>query len=301
MNKKNFFSLFIAISVIPAINMLAQQESALLKKKLEALLVNHSAKIGIGIIQIESGQTISLNNDHHYPMLSTYKFPLALCVLNSIDKKELILDQPIYIPKEDLHKNTWSPLMAEHPGELSFNLSLSEILEYTVSKSDNNTCDVLFKLVNGTKHVDHYIHSLGIQEIEIKATEYEMSKQWDMQYSNWVQPLAMCQLLQGFFKQKYVSPFSTDFLMQLMIKTSTGPDRIKGLLPKEMTVAHKTGTSNTDEKGITAAVNDVGIITLANGNHLALSVFISDTSEPIKDSEQLIAELSKIIVDSYSK
>ena len=68
-----------------------------------------------------------------------------------------------------------------------------------------------------------------------------------------------------------------------------------------MKVAHKTGTSDTNEKGITAAVNDVGIITLASGDHLALSIFISDTTESIGDSEKLIAALSKAIVDNYSQ
>jgi beta-lactamase class A len=302
MNKQILFFLFIAISIIPTITTFtfAQQDTIMLKKKLEALLANHSSKIGIGIIHIESGQSLSLNNDHHYPMQSVYKFPLALCVLNSIDKKKFTLHQSVHIRKEDLSKNTWSPLMVEHP-ELNFDLSISEILAYTISKSDNNTCDILFKLVNGTKEVNQYIHDLGIQEIAVNATEYEMSKQWKVQYSNWVQPLAMCKLLQGFFNQKYLSANNTDFLMQLMIATITGPDRIKGLLPKEMEVAHKTGTSNTNEKGVTAAVNDVGIITLTSGDHLALSIFISDTSESIEDSEKLIAVLSKVIVDSYSQ
>lgn len=300
MNKRILFLLFIAMEIIPAINTFAQQDTTLLKKKLEALLANHSAKIGVGIIHIESGQTLSLNNEYHYPMQSVFKFPLALYVLNLIDKKEFTLNQSVHIGKDDLHKNTWSPLMVEHP-DLNADLNLGEILEYTVSKSDNNACDVLFKLVKGTQAVDKYIHDLGTQEIAINATEYEMAKQWNVQYSNWVQPLTMCKLLKEFFNKNYLSSVNTDFLMKLMIQTVTGPNRLKGLLPKEMIVAHKTGTSDTNEKGITAAINDVGIITLVSGEHLALSIFISDTSESVAESEKLIATLSKAIVDHYSQ
>lgn len=50
----------------------------------------------------------------------------------------------------------------------------------------------------------------------------------------------------------------------LMTETPTGLQRIKGLLPDGTVVAHKTGTSRT-VGGVTAATNDVGLVTLPNG------------------------------------
>src|SRR4029077_21241217 len=51
----------------------------------------------------------------------------------------------------------------------------------------------------------------------------------------------------------------------------TAPPRLKGLLPPDTVVAHKTGTTDV-------VINDVGIITLptdsAIGGHLALAVFV---------------------------
>ncbi len=63
----------------------------------------------------------------------------------------------------------------------------------------------------------------------------------------------------------------------LMTETTTGTKRIKGLLPNGTVVAHKTGTSAT-VKGVTAATNDVGLVTLPNGRHLAIAVFVSDST-----------------------
>ena len=50
-----------------------------------------------------------------------------------------------------------------------------------------------------------------------------------------------------------------------MTETRAGTHRIKGLLPPEAQVAHKTGTSGT-EHGITSATNDIGLIQLPTGS-----------------------------------
>jgi hypothetical protein len=63
-----------------------------------------------------------------------------------------------------------------------------------------------------------------------------------------------------------------------MIDSTPGAKRFKGLLPARTIVAHKSGTSGT-QNGITAATNDIGIVTLPNGNHVAIAVFVSDSPE----------------------
>jgi beta-lactamase class A len=85
-----------------------------------------------------------------------------------------------------------------------------------------------------------------------------------------------------------------------MTESTTGPQRLKGLLPVGTNVAHKTGTSGT-EKGITAATNDIGIITLPNGKHLAIAVFVSDSPADEATREGTTAKIAKAVWDSLSK
>ena len=63
-----------------------------------------------------------------------------------------------------------------------------------------------------------------------------------------------------------------------------------------MTVAHKTGTSYTNQEGITAATNDVGIITLPDGSHLIISVFIKDAHADEATREAVIARIAAAAV-----
>jgi beta-lactamase class A len=64
-------------------------------------------------------------------------------------------------------------------------------------------------------------------------------------------------------------------------------------------VAHKPGTSDTNEQGVTAAVNDIGIVTLPNAKHFAISVFVSNSKENGETNEKIIADISKLTWDYF--
>ena len=83
--------------------------------------------------------------------------------------------------------------------------------------------------------------------------------------------------------------------------TRTGTARLKGQLPKTAIVAHKTGTSGTNDEGLTAAVNDIGIIFLPNGKHYFISVFISKSTEDDEINERIISDISKVTWDYFTK
>ena len=106
-----------------------------------------------------------------------------------------------------------------------------------------------------------------------------MASSWELQYTNWCKPAEMTVLLDMFYNGKILAKPTNDFLYKLMTETSTGPKRIKGLLPDGTVVAHKTGTSPTNAEGLSPATNDVGIITLPNGKHLAIAVFVCNSTD----------------------
>ncbi len=72
-------------------------------------------------------------------------------------------------------------------------------------------------------------------------------------------------------------------------------------MPKETIVANKTGWSGTNkETGITAAVNDIGIVFLPNGNYFVISVFVTDSQENFKTNAKIIADIAKATYDFYT-
>jgi beta-lactamase class A len=263
-----------------------------LRSDLNQLIGSFDAQVGVGVKHLESGDTLTINNSFQYPTQSVYKFPLALAILKEVDLGKLTIDQKINITKEDLHSNTWSPLAKEYPNG-NVDLTIEQLLSYTVSKSDNNTCDILFKILGGPNEVEKQMRNWGYFNIAIQTTEVEMHIGGDSaQQANWCQPFELIQMLEDFYLGKLISEKSTKILMRQMIETSTGEKRIKGLLPKKTITAHKTGSGNK-------VVNDVGIITLPDGTHLILSVFICNAKEEYEASEELVAKISKATYDFF--
>ncbi len=287
----------ILIVIILFLTLTCNAQLNTLRPTLTRYLKTKNATVGFAALNLETGDTLTIHNAIHYPMQSVFKFHLALAVLDQVDKGKLTLDQKILITPKDVAHELYSPLREKYPAG-NVQLSLSEIIGYTVSQSDNTGCDVLFRLLGGTAIVNDYIHQLGISEISIVANEEVMQGDWNVQFSNWTTPFATVRLLKKFYSENILSKTSSDFLWKTMVATTTGPMRIKGQLPTQTIVAHKTGFSGT-RNGITAATNDIGIITLPNGQHLALAVFVSNSAEVNETNERIIADLSKVVWDYY--
>jgi beta-lactamase class A len=295
MNKISFYGILLAL-LFPAC-LLGQVAS--LRSKMQLVVTGRQAVIGCYIAGWNADDTISINGDKHFPMQSVFKFPLAMAILNAVDKGKLQLQQEVFIPDSLLRAPTWSPIRDQYPkGNIS--LSLEKILGYTVTQSDNIGCDMLLGLIGGPKGLEAYIHEIGIYPIAISVTEADMHKTWDAQFNNWVTPKAMDALLRKFYTGEVLSKSSHDLLWKMMVATNTGTDRIKGQLPAGTTVAHKTGSSGTNKEGLTAAINDGGIVTLPNGRRFTISVFVSNSKESDTTNAGIIAALSKIAWDYFA-
>jgi beta-lactamase class A len=252
--------------------------------------------LGVFIKNMETGDTLSLNGYKPFVMQSSFKFPIAVAVFNQIENKGLSLEKKVRVNKSSLPKETWSPLRDTLTEEIS-EVSVRELLIYMVSHSDNIACDYLLDIIGGPSTVEKLIHRKGIQNIAIKYSETEMGRSWEAQYQNWVHPKAMTDLFIMLFQGKLLSPDHTKYLIKLMQETSTGGNRLKGLLPPTTVVAHRTGTSGKNKDGITAAVVDAGVLYLPNGQHVVISVFVTGSRKEVSETEAVIAKIGRAVWD----
>lgn len=288
--------LFIAVLVF-ACQAFSQNND--LRNEISSLLEGKRATVGVALI-VDGKDSLTVNNNFHYPTQSVYKFHLALAVLDYLDKNKLTLDHKILVKKSDLLPNTHSPLRDDYP-KGNIQLPIRTILEYTVAKSDNNGCDILFRFVGGTGVVDKYIRNLGMTDFAIAATEEEMHTTWDVQYTNWSTPYTAALVLEKFRTGNILPQHFHQFLWDTMANTTTGTNKIKALLPKGTIVAHKTGSSFRNADGLNAADNDIAIIQLPDGKQYSLVVFVADSMEDAATNAKMIADISKAVYNHLTK
>ncbi|MEG4207955.1 class A beta-lactamase [Microcoleus sp. Pol7_A1] len=267
-----------------------------LRDQIELISQVARGRVGVTATVLETGESVTLNGNQQFPMQSVYKFPIAMAVLAQVDRGKLKLDQKIRVEASDILQG--SRILDDSSQGMEF--SLAELLKYMVSESDGTSCDVLLKLLGEPRVVTEYLRGLGVNDIVVAHTEKELAQGTAVKYRNYATPDAAVVLLRAFHEGKGLSKSSQALLLQLMTETTTGPKRIKGLLPNGTVVAHKTGTSST-VNGVTAATNDVGIVTLPNGRHIAIAVFVSDSGANDAVREEVIAKVALAAWDEWSK
>ncbi len=184
----------------------------------------------------------------------------------------------LFIARDELNPDTWSPLRDRYPlGDKE--LSVLELLEYTLRQSDNNACDILFRRFGGPEAVDRCIRSLGFDCFAIAVTEEEMHTDPACCYANRSAPSEMALLLDRFVDR---APFATeyrDFIVRTMLACTTGTDRLPaGLANTEAVIGHKTGTNGVN--GSDSTTRDSCGCRTANGIRLPFSSAIRPRRRP---------------------
>lgn len=276
-------------------------QKAELKKKISKITNGKKATVVVSVLGIDF--PFKYNNENaekKLPMQSVFKFHIALAVLDLVDQGKLDLNQKIFIKKSELLPNTWSPIREKNP-EGNFEMPISELIEYTVAMSDNIGCDVLLRLIGGPKTVHNYLISKGVKDTQIVYNEEIMQSAWKNQYENFTTVKSATKLLKEFYEGKILSKKSTEFLLGVMYRTSTGLNKIVEQLPKSTKVAHKTGSSGHNDEGLIGAENDIAIITLPNGKTYAIAIFVIDSTESYDDTCKLISDVSIVVFENLSK
>lgn len=277
------------------------QTTDVLRQKIQHIVSSKNATVGISIVGPNAKDTLSFHGDGHFPLQSVFKFHIGVAMLSQVDKGKYSLNQKINIEKKDLLPDLYSPLRDKYPNGGA--LPLAEILEYTVAESDNVGCEVLLRLLGGAQAVEKYFLNHGLKDVSIKFNEEQQQGNWELQFQNWTTPKAANQVLAAFYynKAKLLSPKSHAFIWKVMRESKTGLKRLKGQLPQGTVVAHKTGSSGTNKAGLTAAVNDIGIVFLPNGKPLFISVLVTNSKENAEANEKIIANIAKVTWDYFVK
>ena len=280
------------LCTLTALTLRAQQHT--LESQIRQVTESIRAQVGVAVI-IDGKDTVTVNNDSRYPLMSVVKYPQSLAVAHFLHQHNRPLSTEVFIAKEALHPNTYSPLRDEYP-EGNLYLPISRLLEYTLQQSDNNACDILFEYIGGVSYAERYIRSLGTECLAISKTEEQMHQAPESCYENWSSPLEMARLTDMLFSKELFPSDYQNFIKETMLNCVIGENRLpQPLMNTTARIGHKTGTSGLNARGELAGINDVGFVILPDGRRYSIAVLIKDSKETMKATEKVIADISEIV------
>lgn len=267
-----------------------------LEKELTAIA--DSAKGDVGIALIYDGDTLTVNNDAIYPMMSVFKLHQAVALCRMFEENGTSLDSVMTLRRSELDPDTWSPMLKDHTGE-EISLPIRRLLEYTLIESDNNASNEMFVRLMSPAACDSVIAGIIPRgSFEIRFNEAEMQTDHSRAYSNRTSPLGAAILIDRLFTDTLVGKSYQDFIKSALLRCQTGPDKISAALSETegITIGHKTGSGYRDENGRLAASNDVAFISLPDGRHYALAVFVKDFDGTDAEAAATIARISAAVI-----
>lgn len=267
-----------------------------LEKELTAIA--DSAKGEIGIALIYDGDTLTVNNDAIYPMMSVFKLHQAVALCRMFEENGTSLDSVMTLRRSELDPDTWSPMLKDHSGE-EISLPMRRLLEYTLIESDNNASNEMFVRLMSPAACDSVIAGIIPRgSFEIRFNEAEMQDDHSRAYSNRTSPLGAAILIDRLFTDTLVGKSYQDFIKSALLRCQTGPDKISAALSETegITIGHKTGSGYRDENGRLTASNDVAFVTLPDGRHYSLAVFVKDFDGTDAEAAAIIARISAAVI-----
>lgn len=267
-----------------------------LEKELTAIA--DSAKGDVGIALIYDGDTMTVNNDAIYPMMSVFKLHQAVALCRMFEENGTSLDSVMTLRRSELDPDTWSPMLKDHTGE-EISLPMRRLLEYTLIESDNNASNEMFVRLMSPAACDSVIAGIIPRgSFEIRFNEAEMQNDHSRAYSNRTSPLGAAILIDRVFTDTLVGKDYQDFIKSALMRCQTGPDKISAALSETegITIGHKTGSGYRDENGRLAASNDVAFVTLPDGRHYSLAVFVKDFDGTDAEAAATIARISAAVI-----
>jgi beta-lactamase class A len=275
-------------------------------------------EVGVYAIHLEKGITVSVNANDAFPMASTFKVAVAGAALAQVDAGHLALNG--LIPVEAADKVSSEGIAEIFPFD-GVSVSIRNLIDTMLVRSDNTATDVLMRALGGPERVMTWVTGLGVQHMQIDGdTKHiiarffgrslppgmsidqaiaanpallRMSEQPNQEFDDdprdTVAPEAMADLLSQIVEGHALSSSSTEIILDAMKRDSTGRNRLRAMLPPNTVVADKTGT-------IGGTVNDVGLVELPNGlGRVVIAVYIKKSGSDQR--EKVIAQIGRCIYD----
>lgn len=273
----------------------AQHEARVgeLRDSLQCVADGCAGELGIAVLT-DCGDTIVVNNEAKYPLMSVFKLHQAMALCSEFGRRGLSVDSVVSIARGELNPDTWSPMLKDYKGD-TINIAVRELMRYTLMQSDNNASNYMFEHLQPVAAADSFTATIAPRgSFRLRYTEAEMWSDHSLAYENRTSPLGAAIVMDRLFADSIAG---ADFIRSTLLECRTGTDRIVAPLAgiDGVAVAHKTGSGFRAPDGTLAAHNDVGRVMLPGGRYYTLAVFVKDFHGSESEAAAVIARVSAVV------
>jgi len=247
-------------------------------------------RLGVAVLDTATGRTVGQRLDERFPMCSTFKWLVASLVLQRVDAGQEQLERRIRFGADALLSN--SSITEKHVGDEG--MTVGELCEAAVTVSDNAAANLLLKSVGGPAAITRHARGLGDTMTRLDRIEPALNESRPGDPRDTTTPRAMSVALRSALLGNALSPAGRAQLMQWMVATKTGGERLRAGMPAAWRVGDKTGT------GSRGSTNDVAIVMPPNRAALIVVAYLTQTTASMDRRNAALADVGRAVAASIA-
>lgn len=247
-----------------------------LREKLNDYLKTVDATKGVYFEYLPTGVSIGINEKEPFYFASLLKIPVVMAVYKKIEKGPLKISDKITVKEEHLNKN-YGDLYKRGFG---YQLSISELFDYTLVNSDNTANHVLNSLLTQADILEVFA-ALDIPAELLNNQPVVTTKN----YSS---------ILRSLYLSSYLDKASSNDILDRLTKSDFN-EQLDAGVPDQIKVAHKIGF--VEEPNTKVQIHsDCGIIYVAKRPYILCLMFKGEKAA----ADQFMANVSRLVYDFVS-
>ncbi len=215
---------------------------------------NLKGQAGIVVEDLETGWTFIHNEDQPFPAASLVKIPILVTCFKAVEEGRLDLSEKHVLRRED--RVGGSGILRRMRNGRSF--TYSQLIDYMVTESDNIACNILIDRL-GFDYINQVFEELGLEKTRLNRKMIDFAAR-DQGIENYTTAAEMTGLLDRLYHHRCFNAEISERCLAVLKRQKIN-DRLPRYLPKEITVAHKTGL----EKEV---CHDAGIVFTPSGDYI---------------------------------
>ena len=259
-----------------------------LLEKIQAELSQHKGMFALAFTDLQTKEQIVWNGSENFHAASTMKTPVMIEVFKQVAAGKFSLSDSVRV-KNEFKSIVDSSLYTLNPGDdsqqelyklVGTKLPLSELVYQMIILSSNLATNIIMEIVDGKK-VTQTMRDLGAKDIMV-LRGVEDSKAFAQGLNNSTTAYDLMLIFRCMAEGKIINQKNCDAMINILLDQKHNTV-IPALLPKEVKVAHKTGT-------ITGVHHDSGIVFLPNGRKYVLAIL----SKSLQNTDAATVSMAKV-------
>lgn len=225
-----------------------------LRSQLEARIAQHKGVVGAAVIDLASGETLSIRGDERFPTASNIKIPVLIELFTQVERGRIELSDPVVML--DVDRVGGSGILQHFDAPLE--MTIKDAATFMVNQSDNTATNLIVDKL-GVRAINERMDSLGYPGTKLWAKvsrsrqtsiDPDSSRVWGLGVTT---PMENARMFASMYRGEAVSAEASRQMIDMARTQAWGYNEIPRYLPSGVVVAHKTGS-------VSATRNDCGIV-----------------------------------------